>query len=83
MALRIPCPTCGDRSVLEFRFGGEVPEVPDGITDPAARDLDRGWMRTNALGVVTERWFHEAGCRRWLTLVRDTTDDRVVGLAPE
>ena len=83
MALRIPCPVCGERSVLEFRHGGEVPAVPDTITDPAERDLDRAWMRTNALGLVTERWFHEGGCRRWLTLVRDTAEDRVIGLAPE
>lgn len=81
MALRIPCPHCGDRSVFEFRHGGEVPAVPDSITDPAARDIDRGWMRANACGVVTERWFHEGGCRRWLTLVRDTADDRVIGPA--
>ncbi|NDD62806.1 MAG: sarcosine oxidase subunit delta, partial [Acidobacteria bacterium] len=23
-------------------------------------------------GVITERWFHTFGCRRWLTLERDT-----------
>jgi len=22
--------------------------------------------------VITERWFHTFGCRRWLTLERDT-----------
>jgi len=64
--------------VLEFRHGGEVPDVPAHLTDPGARDLDRGWMRTNACGLVPERWFHEGGCRRWLTLLRDTASDRVL-----
>jgi sarcosine oxidase delta subunit len=25
-----------------------------------------------------ERWFHSAGCRRWLTVRRDTSADIVV-----
>ncbi len=27
--LWLTCPTCGERPVTEFRFGGEVPHVPD------------------------------------------------------
>jgi sarcosine oxidase delta subunit len=33
--LWIPCPICGRRPVEEFSFGGELPTVPDRITDPA------------------------------------------------
>jgi sarcosine oxidase subunit delta len=76
--LWITCPTCGERPVSEFRFGGELPHVPDLITDPEARNLDWVWMQDNVDGVNTERWFHAAGCRRWLTLRRDTSTDRVV-----
>jgi len=54
---------------------GEVADVPESITDPDARDLDRAFMRSNPAGLTTERWFHVAGCRRWLTLRRDTTSD--------
>jgi len=54
---------------------GEVAEVPESITDPDARDLDRAFMRNNPAGLTTERWFHVAGCRRWLTVRRDTTSD--------
>ena len=72
MSLLIACPSCGRRPVSEFRFGGEVPAVPEQLTDEDARDVDRVWMRTNAEGVTTERWFHELGCRRWLTIDRDT-----------
>jgi heterotetrameric sarcosine oxidase delta subunit len=52
--------------------------VPDRITDEGERNLDWVWMQDNVDGVTTERWFHAAGCRRWLTLRRNTTTDRVV-----
>jgi len=76
--LWITCPVCGERPVTEFRFGGELPQVPDRLTDEAERNLDEVWMQSNVAGVTTERWFHAAGCRRWLTLRRDTRADRVV-----
>jgi len=77
--LWITCPTCGERPVSEFRFGGELPHVPDSITDEAERNVDWVWMNDNVDGITIERWFHAAGCRRWLTLRRDTRIDRVVG----
>ncbi len=76
--LWITCPTCGERPVTEYRFGGEIPQVPDRLTDPDARNLDYVWMQSNVAGITTERWFHAAGCRRWLTVRRDTTTDRIV-----
>jgi heterotetrameric sarcosine oxidase delta subunit len=76
--LWITCPICGERPVSEFRFGGELPSVPDSITDPDARNVDYVWMINNVRGVSIERWFHAAGCRRWLTLQRDTVTDTVV-----
>jgi sarcosine oxidase, subunit delta len=80
--LRIVCPNCGSRSVEEFAFGGELPAVPDHITDVDDRNVDLVWMLSNTTGPSDERWFHEAGCRRWLTLRRDTRTDRVVDDAP-
>lgn len=78
MSLQIPCPNCGRRPVHEF-VHGEVPRVPESITNQDERDLDRAFMRENIEGVVTERWFHTDGCRRWLTLRRNTTTDEVAG----
>jgi heterotetrameric sarcosine oxidase delta subunit len=52
--------------------------VPDDITDPEARDLDRAFMRSNPEGPTSERWFHTYGCRRWLTLRRDTRTDEIL-----
>ena len=43
-----------------------------------ARDFDEVWIFENPDGIATERWFHAAGCRRWLTVRRDTSVDRVV-----
>lgn len=74
MSLKIPCPHCGLRPVHEFMYG-EVAEVPESITDSDARDLDHAFMRNNPAGPTIERWFHVAGCRRWLTVRRDTTSD--------
>jgi len=35
------------------------------------------YLRENAPGPQEERWFHLFGCRRWLTLVRDTVDNAI------
>ena len=75
MGFRIPCPNCGERSYTEFWFGGELPSPDDD-------DFARAWLRRNAAGVQSERWFHAGGCRRWLTVERDTRTnliDRVHG----
>lgn len=77
MTLRIPCPFCGPRSIEEW-FHGEIPITPAHLTDADDRDLDRAYMSDNPAGVVTEAWFHAAGCRRWVRLQRDTTTDRFI-----
>jgi len=78
MALRITCPNCGSRSVEEW-FHGEIFDVPDHITDPDARDLDRAYFHDNAEGPVREAWFHRYGCRRWIVVTRDTRTDTIIG----
>ncbi len=77
MNIHIPCPHCGLRPIQEFVYG-EIPDVPATITDPDARDLDRAFMRKNPEGPTVERWFHTYGCRRWLTLRRDTRTDAIL-----
>lgn len=78
MSLDIPCAHCGHRPISEFLFG-EIPVVPDSITDADERDLDRAFMHENPEGRVIERWFHAYGCRRWTTIERDTRTDEVLG----
>ena len=72
--LLIPCPWCGPRDEIEFRYGGQAgvayPADPDALTD--AEWADYLFMRENPKGDWTERWFHAAGCRRWFDTVRST-----------
>jgi len=76
--LWLHCPNCGRRPVEEFTFGGEFPIVPDRITETDAREVYLVWMFDNVAGITTERWFHQAGCRRWHTVRRDTVRDVVL-----
>ena len=74
VALEIDCPNCGPRSFTEFTFGGELRDVrsPD-----ADADFARVYLPANGAGPQRERWFHAFGCRRWLTLTRDTVTNRI------
>ena len=74
---QIPCPHCGVRPIEEFLYG-EITAPPDALSDPDARDLDRGFMHDNIEGPVAERWFHAYGCRRWVSVRRDTRTDDIV-----
>jgi sarcosine oxidase, subunit delta len=76
--LLITCPQCGPRSVDEYRYGGAMPHVPDDIEGAAARNLDYVWFLDNIDGAQVERWFHDAGCRRWATVMRDTHTDAMM-----
>jgi sarcosine oxidase subunit delta len=74
----LECPRCGRRPLDEFVFGGERRPSNLSIADEDERDFDEVWIFDNPAGLTTERWFHAAGCRRWLTVRRDTTVDRVL-----
>lgn len=74
MGIEIPCPNCGPRDHTEFTFGGEMRALE--AADPD-EDFRRVYLRENAAGEQRERWFHALGCRRWLTLARDTVTNRI------
>jgi heterotetrameric sarcosine oxidase delta subunit len=77
VGLRIVCPNCGERSYTEFWFGGELPPpVREGET--LEEEFERVWLKRNVAGLQAERWFHHAGCRRWLTLERDTVTNEIL-----
>lgn len=75
MGIKIPCAHCGPRDYTEFSFGGELrpTEAPD-----ADADFRRVYLRDNAAGDQEERWFHALGCRRWITLTRNTLTNRII-----
>jgi heterotetrameric sarcosine oxidase delta subunit len=74
VALRVPCPNCGWRPSTEFAWGGELRAVdsPD-----AESDFERVFLPENTAGEQDERWFHLLGCRRWITITRDTATNEV------
>ena len=76
MAFLLACPNCGERSVYEFRFGGELMSrpAPDASTDEWTDYL---YARGNVAGQQQEWWYHKFGCRKWLLAIRDTVTNQV------
>ena len=82
--LLIPCPWCGERDEVEFRYGGEAHIARP--VDPAALD-DEAWAsflykRSNRRGAHAERWRHLHGCGRFFNVLRDTVSDAIVTTYP-
>jgi sarcosine oxidase subunit delta len=77
MSFLVRCPNCGDRSVYEFRFGGEVKQRP-ALDAPETDWFEYRFLRTNESGVQTEWWFHRSGCKQWLQAVRNTVSNEVL-----
>ena len=80
--LLIPCPWCGPRDEVEFHYGSEAhiarPADPDALDDAAWAEYL--FMRNNPKGPFAERWVHNAGCRRWFNIVRDTATHRILAV---
>ena len=78
----IRCPNCGERDLSEFSYGGEAhiarPTEPDGMSD--AEWAGYVFLRSNAKGVLAERWNHQAGCRRWFNMLRNTATDDILAV---
>ncbi|MEJ7628988.1 MAG: sarcosine oxidase subunit delta [Nocardioidaceae bacterium] len=73
----LPCPWCGARDSEEFGYVGELSARPDpGSTTPEQWRAYL-YLRTNSAGWTSERWYHRMGCRRFLTVERNTTTNEV------
>lgn len=90
--LRIPCPHCGLRDEIEFRYrgdaslvrpsagaGGEAAMAEAFLAEPflAEAFLAYVYERGNPAGWHVEWWLHVGGCRRALKLVRHTATHEV------
>jgi heterotetrameric sarcosine oxidase delta subunit len=77
MSFLIHCPNCGERSVYEFRFGGELKErpSPDSSED---RWYQYIYPKRNEAGPQKEWWYHRLGCRQWFLAERDTRNNQVL-----
>jgi heterotetrameric sarcosine oxidase delta subunit len=72
----IPCPWCGKREEIEFRYGGEGVPMPSDGNDAAWTRLL--YYRSSPAGPHTERWVHMHGCRQWFQIVRDTMTHEIL-----
>lgn len=78
----IRCPWCGERDTSEFAHGGEAhiarPTDAEKIEDSDWADYL--FLRTNPKGIFAERWNHQAGCRRWFNMLRNTATDDILAV---
>jgi len=78
--LLIPCPYCGPRDYTEFTYGGDAnvrrPAEPDAVTDEQWAQYV--YLRDNPRGLHDELWQHNAGCRRWIAVRRNTYTHDVI-----
>jgi heterotetrameric sarcosine oxidase delta subunit len=75
--LRIPCPWCGERDEVEFRYRGDAT-----LRRPAADEAPDAYVayvyqRRNPLGWHLEWWLHAGGCRRLLKVLRHTASHEI------
>lgn len=73
----LPCPWCGPRDAGEFRYLGEVIARPDPLVASPAEWREYLYFRSNPRGWTSETWYHRAGCRRYLSVERDTETNEV------
>ena len=76
--LLIKCPWCGERIETEFVCGGESHVMrPSGESASDPQWTGYLYLRENALGFYTERWWHVHGCRRWFNVRRHTVTHQI------
>ena len=81
--MRIPCPYCGERSNDEFTVLGDADALLNRPTDMSLAVFDTYvHARSNPAGPHRELWYHQAGCRQWLVVHRDTRSHAVLGIMP-
>jgi sarcosine oxidase subunit delta len=80
--LLIPCPWCGPRNQIEFTYGGDATVRRPAPDAPEVAWVDYVYFRDNPAGPLDEFWFHGAGCRSWLHVLRDTRTHDILASAP-
>ena len=81
--LRIPCPWCGERDEVEFRYRGDATKSRPAADAGPGEFAAYVYERENPLGWHVEWWLHVAGCRQLLKVVRHTLSHEIQAvLAP-
>ncbi len=80
--MRVSCPICGERDLREFAVRGSAKLLARPAADAGAEAFHEYLnLRENPAGPTAELWQHEAGCRAWLRVVRDTRTHAVLEVA--
>src|SRR5215475_12291953 len=74
--LRIPCPWCGERDEVEFRYRGDATRTRPAADAAPAAFLSYVYERDNPCDWHTAWWLHVGGCRKLLRVVRHTLTAR-------
>ena len=80
--LRIPCPWCGERNMVEFTYGGAADRPHPGLAAETAEYFEHVYLRANPRGPHLEYWHHVNGCRQWLKVKRDTLSHEIQAAMP-
>lgn len=76
--MRLGCPYCGERWNDEFIVLGDADALMKRPREPKFELFhDYVYLRTNRAGQHRELWYHQAGCRQWLVVTRDTLSHAV------
>ncbi len=75
--LRIPCPWCGERDEIEFRYRGDATRARPTADAGLDAFVDYVYERDNPCGWHLEWWLHVGGCRRLLKVVRHTVTHEI------
>lgn len=83
--LHIHCPYCQEtREEEEFSYSGEA-HIARPLEPEALSDEEWGaylFLRKNPRGLHHEMWYHQAGCRRYFNVTRDTVSYEILESYP-
>jgi sarcosine oxidase subunit delta len=75
--LRIPCPWCGERDEIEFRYRGDASRSRPGGEATLEALTAFTYERVNNRGWHLEWWLHVGGCRQLLKVARHTLSHEI------
>ena len=75
----VPCPNCGPRSSSYLRNCGEVVDRPNPKNVNIEEWRSYLYLRENLASWVKETWYCRNGCRKYVTIERNTATNEIRG----
>lgn len=77
--MRLNCPHCGLRDVVEFTYAGDANRARPNLDNPDVAQWNQYvFDRVNTRGEHQEFWHHNHGCRAHLIVVRNTVSHEIL-----